>query len=144
MAEPRRLCYVFPPCEDRVGKFSGAGHFLPSTHHIIGCCWECPYITRIWGNIGAPNIMSGTERKCCIGPVQILIFKSWVSLSLLLFVGGPVWLRPWSHSETQTDSGSKLFSSSWIFILLNPQMRKWNSLDFGNEKKTQKPPCSCL
>lgn len=51
MVKPGRLCYVLPPCENRVGKFFGAGGFLPSTHHLIGCGGECPYLTRIRGNM---------------------------------------------------------------------------------------------
>lgn len=66
MVKPGGLCYVLPPCENRVGKFFGAGRFLPSTHHLIGCGGECPYLTRIRGNINccSKSIMSETERKC--------------------------------------------------------------------------------
>lgn len=61
-----RLCYVFFLCENRVGKFFGAGRFLFLIYYFIGCGGECSYFIRIRGNINrcSKSIMLEIERKC--------------------------------------------------------------------------------
>lgn len=127
MVKPGRLCYVLPPCENRVGKFFGAGRFLPSTHHLIGCGGECPYLTRIRGNINccSKSIMSETERKCWIGPVQLcLSLLNFEELSFFVFTSlcwGTFMVetmvrcsRPVSHTGTQV---SRSTHSTFLFVM---------------------------